>query len=420
VLTRRGWALVAGSVTLVVAGRALGVLELFVLAGGGIGLAVLAVGSVLMRSRTTLQGTRRLVPARVHAGADSRVELSVRNRGDRPSPVVTLRDAVVQVRAGGRGQNGTNGGRDATGAGPARQARFHVAPLKPGQDDRAAYRLGAERRGLFRIGPLESVVADPFGLASRTSVVAPATELTVYPRVESVAPPPLTTGHDPRAGGGHPTALGSGDEFYGLRAYEQGDDLRLVHWPSTARQDELMIRQQELPWQGRATVLLDVRASVHDEASFEQAVSAAASLLTASWERDGQIRLLTTDGLDSGFGSGPGHLQAVMEHLAVIEPGSDRLDSLLGAIRRRPTGALVVVTATGTGPARRAKGGLGGGLDRLVAAPGGFGWVATVLIGAEPGGGLGVSAAGMVVHVGPGQSFAEAWNRAVAVAGARA
>jgi uncharacterized protein (DUF58 family) len=411
VLTRRGWALVGGAVTLIVAGRALGVLELFVLAGGAIGLTVMAVGSVFVRSRTALEGSRTLVPSRVHAGADSRVELSVRNRGDRPSPVVTLRDAVLPVRAAGR---------DGTGMGPARQARFHVAPLPPGHSDRAAYRLGAERRGLFRIGPLEAIVSDPFGLATRTSAAAPATELTVYPRVESVAPPPLTTGHDPRAGGGHPTALGSGDEFYGLRAYEQGDDLRLVHWPSTARQDELMIRQQELPWQGRATVLLDVRGAVHDETSFEQAVSAAASILTASWERDGQIRLLTTDGLDSGFGSGPGHLQAVMEHLAVIEPGSDRVDSLLGAMRRRATGALVAITTAGAVSAGRGgKGTLGGGLERLVAAQGGFGWVATVLIGSEPVAGEGVSASGMVVRVAPGQPLAESWNRAVAVAGAR-
>src|SRR5205085_3444735 len=114
--------------------------------------------SVLVRGRVSLDGSRRLVPARVHAGADSRVELSVRNQGDRPSPVVTLRDGVVQVRAGG----------SPLGTAPPRQARFRVAPMTPGEADRAAYRLGAERRGLFRIGPLEAVVGDPFGLASMT------------------------------------------------------------------------------------------------------------------------------------------------------------------------------------------------------------------------------------------------------------
>src|SRR5947209_7515280 len=172
-----------------------------------------------------------------------------------------------------------------------------------------------------------------------------------------------------------------------------------------------MIRQQELPWQGRATVLLDVRAGAHDDVSFEQAVSAAASLLTTSWQRDGQIRLLTTDGLDSGFGSGPGHLQAVMEHLAVIEPGSDRLDSLLGAMRRRATGALVAVSTSAASV---------GGLERLLAARAGFGWVALVVFARDGGAAQdGASAPSrLVVRVDPGAPFADAWNRAVAVAGA--
>src|SRR5438046_425881 len=78
-------------------------------------------------------------------------------------------------------------------------------------------------------------------------------------------PLPQTQGPDPLAGAEHPPALGvAGEDFYALRAYEMGDDLRRVHWPSTARVDELMIRQNEMPWQGRATVLLDTRAQAHE------------------------------------------------------------------------------------------------------------------------------------------------------------
>ncbi|MFP5316974.1 MAG: DUF58 domain-containing protein [Acidimicrobiia bacterium] len=388
-LTKRGWGLLTGSMVLGAAGRTLGVVELYVLAAGGAGLLVLAVLSVLVRGRVDLDGRRRLVPSRVHAGSDSRVELEVTNPGLRTTPVLTLRDTV----AAGRG----------TSAAP-RMARFQLAPLRAEESNRAAYRLGAERRGVFRVGPLEAVVGDPFGLVSVTSEAAPTTELTVYPRIEVVTPPPLTTGHDPRSGGGHATFLGHGDEFYGLRAYEVGDDLRQVHWPSTARQDELMIRQHELPWQGRATVLLDVRSTAHDDGSFEQAVSAAATLLTASWKRDSQVRLLTTQGLDSGFGTGAGHLEAAMEHLAVVEPGPDRFDPLVTALRRRATGALVVVSTTAAGP----------GLAGLVGAAGGFGWMAMVLV-RRPGASQPLPPATMSVVVEPGQSFAEAWNRALAV-----
>jgi uncharacterized protein (DUF58 family) len=394
VITRRGWAVIAGSIAMAGAGRTFGVLELFALAAGGIGLVGVALAAVLLRRNPHLTAARRLVPQRVHAGADSRVELMVRNDSTRPSPVVTLRDAVVLVRPEGDASTAT------------RQARFHVAPLEPEASNRAAYRLGADRRGLYRVGPLNASVTDPFGLVSTTREIAPVTELTVLPRVEVVMPLPLTTGHDPRAGGGHPTFLGTGDEFFALREYEVGDDLRRVHWPSTARRDELMIRQHEMPFQGRATVLVDVRAGAHAQTaeSLEQVVSAGASLLTAAWQLDSQIRLLTTGGLDSGFGSGPAHLHAMMEHLAVVEAGADRLDTLIAALRRQPTGALVVVTTTSTTVAA---------LETLTSARTGFGWVAAVLVAPRPGDTRAVPPNVLAVRVDPGQPLAPAWNRAM-------
>ena len=416
-LTRRGWAVILGSFAVASLGRTLGVIELFVLAGGGLGLVAVSLVTVIAQRNVNLEGTRRLVPPRVHAGSDSRVELTIVNRGRRRSPVVMLRDSVVQVRAADWQGPET--------APPARQARFHVAPLAAEETNRAAYRLGAERRGLFRVGPLEVVAGDPFGLVAFTRQVAPATEFTVYPRVEPVAAPPLTSGHDRRTGVGHASLLGSGDEFYGLRAYEVGDDLRRVHWPSTARQDELMIRQHELPWQGRATVLLDVRAAVHTEEPFEEAVSAAASLVTACWRRDSQVRLLTTDGLDSGFGGGPAHLSALMEHLAVLEPGTGRLESVPAALRRRASGALVLVTTSGADA-----GGAAGPLESAGLATGGFGWAAVVLIDRASAHALAAGVPGragngtlprpggsrLVVTVPLGRSFAESWNAAVAAA----
>ena len=156
-------------------------------------------------------------------------------------------------------------------------------------------------------------------------------------------PVPFTTGHDPLAGVQHPHALGRvGDDFYALRPYVVGDDLRRIHWPSTARHDELLVRQQEQPWQGRTTVLLDVRRAAHDASSLEAAVSAAASIVTANSARRDLVRLATTDGADSGFGSGSPHLQALLEHLAVVEAtGSASLRAMLDLVQRDGQGALV-------------------------------------------------------------------------------
>ena len=183
----------------------------------------------------------------------------------------------------------------------------------------AAYRLPTDRRGLVQIGPLQVVVGDPFGLTSLATVAAPTVALTVYPHIDQIDPLPYTTGHDPLAGARQPNSLGrTGEDFYALRPYVVGDDLRRIHWPSSARHDELLVRQNELPWQGRTTVLLDVRKAAHSGDSLEVAVSAAASIVAATARRNDLIRLVTTAGTDSDFAPGSDHVEAIMEHLAVV------------------------------------------------------------------------------------------------------
>ncbi len=220
-----------------------------------------------------------------------------------------------------------------------RGADLLLGPLEPGVTARAAYRLPTEKRGIVRIGPLDVVVTDPFGVASSATTAAPISELTVFPWVDDIVPVPHTSGDDPHAGADHPSALGrSGEDFYALRPYVVGDDLRRVHWKSTARRDELMVRQDELPWQGRVTVLLDVRRSGHTAESLELAVSAAASVVTASWKRRDLVRLITTDGTDLGFAAGTAHAEAIMEFLATV-PASLRRHAAghdRRARRRRP------------------------------------------------------------------------------------
>ena len=171
----------------------------------------------------------------------------------------------------------------------------------------------------MQIGPLEVVVGDPFGLTSLATVAAPKVALTVYPHVDQIDPLPYTTGHDPLAGARQPNSLGrTGEDFYALRPYVVGDDLRRIHWPSSARHDELLVRQNELPWQGRTTVLLDVRKAAHSGDSLEVAVSAAASIVAATARRNDLVRLVTTAGTDSDFAPGSDHVEAIMEHLAVV------------------------------------------------------------------------------------------------------
>lgn len=324
-LTRQGWLAVVGAALLIAGGRVLGQPELFALGLATAHLPVLAAASVLAR-RLDLEVGRSVHPVEVQVGTPTRVDLRIRNRRIAPTPVLRLREPV----------SGTRG------------ADLRVAPLSRGEEATAAYRLPTERRGLVEVGPLEVVVEDPFGLVRVATRGAPATAVTVYPHVDPIPPLPYTAGHDPLAGARHPNSLGrTGDDFYALRPYVVGDDLRRVHWPSSARHDELLVRQQEEPWQARTTVLLDVRSAAHGGESLEIAVSAAASIVAAAARRGDVIRLVTTAGADSEHGAGRDHLSAIMEHLAVVPASpSGGLRRTVELLRRTSGGgALVAIVA---------------------------------------------------------------------------
>ncbi|HEX3393486.1 MAG TPA: DUF58 domain-containing protein [Acidimicrobiales bacterium] len=398
--TRRGWATAAGAVALVAAGRIFGIFELFVLGAGAAGLLVAGAVAVLVR-QVDLDASRTVHPTRVHVGADSRVELAVTNLSPRPSPVVAVRDTFTLATPGA-----------GAGASGRRHARFLLAPVGAGGRESASYRLPADHRGIFAVGPLEAEVTDAFGLWSRVTTIAPSTELTVYPTVETLAPAGYTRGDDPTSGVPRPASVGpNGEDLYGLRPYEMGDDLRRVHWPSTARTGELVVRQLELPWQGRATVLLDLRDAVHTDATLETAVSAAASILAGAWRQGALVRLITTDGTDSGFAPGHAHFDAVMEHLAIVSRGGpDGLDAVLGALHRPGNGGGLTAVTTAAALTADAD------VDRIAGLRGRFASPTIVAVEGAGGRAAGRQPAGVsLVRVRVGTPLATSWNRALAV-----
>ena len=141
----------------------------------------------------------------------------------------------------------------------------------------------------------------------------------------------------------------SGDELYGLRPFQRGDDPRRIHWRSSAHHDELIVRQFEEFSHTHTTVLLDTRSAQQGARSsserFEAMVSAAASICRASQRRGDQTRLVSTADFDSGYGSDSAHLHKIYEHLALVGPD---IGSLIGAVERlgrEHGGGLVVAVA---------------------------------------------------------------------------
>jgi uncharacterized protein (DUF58 family) len=320
--TRAGWALAAVGAGTLMIGRLFGWVELFAL---GVAVIVLVAGAVLLvRGRLFTLGVRRTVrPGRLHVGESARVELAVANRGRLTTPVMTLRDPVA----------GTVG------------ARVRLAPLTAGKERHAAYRLPTSRRGVLAIGPLEAIRTDPLGLARKRLAVSGTVEIVVYPKVHRVSPPPGGR-EQPAAVRNRALAQASRrDTFAGLREYVEGDDLRLVHWRSSARTGELVVRQDETPRPQATAVVLDVRRTAHAGTSLEQAVSVAASVVLASQRASQEVVLASTDGtallLRPTESAAP-----LLEYLAVAHLASfgSLRATLSGAIGVLGAGSVVLVT----------------------------------------------------------------------------
>jgi len=160
--------------------------------------------------------------------------------------------------------------------------RFVVDRISPNWRRTVSYTVKSDVRGLYQVGPLMLTVADPFGLVETSRTFARSQHLLVTPRVYKL--PAVRLGAD-RAGSGEnrPRAIASaGEEDATVREYRDGDDLRRVHWRSTARRGSLMVRREEQPWQSRAALFIDARTTSHHghgpSSSLEWAVTAIASI----------------------------------------------------------------------------------------------------------------------------------------------
>ena len=324
-LTRRGWLTGVLAGVLLVLGRVFGTIEGYI-AGAALAALLIGVGAVAgghpprrlgHPGAAPAEGPRRLV----HPG---------RPRRGQPGPpgAAPCSPCATACRAPGAPRCSWPRSTPAARPGPPTASPPSAAASSPSARCRSSSPTRSGSPGCACPPP-----ASPSSSSTRPIEALPAV--------------PLSAGNDPLAGSEHPNALGrGGEDFFALRAYVVGDDLRRVHWPATARHDELMVRQDELPWQGRTTVVIDDRAGVHTAESFERMVSAAASILVAGTRRQDLVRVVTASGSDSGFGAGRSHVEGLLEALACIEPqgGTDLAGAgeVLGATG--VSGALVVLT----------------------------------------------------------------------------
>lgn len=315
-----GFGLMAGAITV-------GSADLLVL--GAIPVLAVMVGILMLAfGGTGRRGSdvrRAVQPDPVHAGHSAQVTVEV--TGPRAGQL-QLREQAATELSGGRPLR-------------ARVARRPDAV-------RLTYTVTAAQRGRWSMGPLTVSRTDPFGVARLRGPLGEAEHLSVWPEVEDLpVPRTLLVAEPERAVLG---AHSPGSDDAALREYQVGDDLRRVHWASSARRGSLLVRTDEHAGIRTASVLLD---PTPDGAELEWSISMAASAALALHSAGHPTRLLT-DGPHPGTGGRTALLDATVD----LEGQPDRAaadQALLAAIRTvegTDSGVGLVVAVLGPQNAR--------------------------------------------------------------------
>ncbi|QFG25915.1 DUF58 domain-containing protein [Actinomadura sp. WMMB 499] len=326
-LTTRGRSFVAAGATAITCAFVLGERDLL---RAGVLVLVLPLLCTLAvaRTRYRLACARRLAPARLPVGRESRIDLRLENVSRLPSGLLMVEDRIPYALGG--------------------RARFLIDRIEPQGARELRYRVRSDVRGRYRVGPLTVRLTDPFGMVELVRSFSAADSLTVTPEVVPLRPGRLSGAW---TGGGDSLAravAAAGEDDVAPRDYRHGDDLRRVHWRSTARRGELMVRREEQHWQSSGTLFLDTRRKAHlgdgPGGTFERAVSVTASIGVHLVRTGMRLRYVTDGGEELPAASADGAFEGLL------------LDSL--AVVRRSTGSALPVEALAAGPGGGERGGL--------------------------------------------------------------
>ncbi|TDD79359.1 DUF58 domain-containing protein [Actinomadura rubrisoli] len=370
-LTPLGWGTAAVSAALYAAGWWLGYPEPAMLAVAG--LAAVAGAALWTLPRPRLEVRREIAPAKVGRG----------------EPAV----GVLHVRNAGRGVRGLT----ALDAAGSTQVAVEVPRLRPGGGRTVTYRLPTGRRGRIPVGPLRLVRADPLRLARRVREYGAPQVLLVRPRTVPLSLLPSGRAHHLDGPTSDRSPAGTAT-FHALREYVIGDELRHIHWKSSARTGTLMVRQLVDASLPTTTIVLEARPQAWPEPDdFELAVDAAASVAVAASAASFPVRVLTGSGPVADTRGGPEDVEALLDRLTAVMPGPGP-QSTLDVVRRvRAGGSLVVITPGG------------GELSRVAAVRSRFDRV--VVLRVRPGEPASAPPGVHLIDFGDLDGLAEAWRR---------
>ncbi len=229
-----------------------------------------------------------------------------------------------------------------------------VLGLWPGETRETQCLVETRQRGVFSMGPASVFSTDPLGLQTFFRKMPLVSELVVYPAVLPLRNFWMTGGAAGWRGGANALVRGDGDDFYGVREYGPGDELRRVHWRTTARTGKLAVTEYAQGVTLDVTVALDLYEGAYkgtgsdERSALETAVSLAATLLADLLRRGHSVRLLSAGSRDgSPAARSVEDMPLFLERLARVK--ADSLQPLADVLAEDQTNsprqaALLIIT----------------------------------------------------------------------------
>jgi uncharacterized protein (DUF58 family) len=214
------------------------------------------------------------------------------------------------------------------------QAKVLFTRVPPRSEREAMYALCPAHRGRYRIGPMRVICGFPLGLVERSFGLGETDDLLVFPRIGRLSESWRATVRQGRQSSEQVLSrIGvAAEEFHRLREYRGGDNPRSIHWRTTARRNELMVREYQHLRDPDFSLVLDLwlpdRPTQLDLERVELAVSFAATICAEHARASGEVHLqLSISGrtLWSSAQSGQGQmLRPLLEQLALAEGGASQ------------------------------------------------------------------------------------------------
>jgi uncharacterized protein (DUF58 family) len=221
--------------------------------------------------------------------------------------------------------------------------------------------LEALPRGRYAFDDCRAEIEDPFGLERVEQPLAAPGALLVYPRLVELGRLFSESGASSHDGRRLLLQRPAGFDLHSVREHEQGESLRKVHWPSTAKRGQLMVKELEDSPRDEVAVVLDADPAAVVGGSFDVQVRAAGSILLAHSRRGRRAVLVVNSGRreQRRVRSGETDWRQALDLLAAVEPeDGPPLAAMLAGEAHVAGRALELAIVTGSLPPRL--------VDRLV------------------------------------------------------